>query len=182
MSEYDAEPPAASVLARSPWPRAPLSGDCSFAHSNALLRAVFEEKVLTEKALLKHLDGKADGKKVAKAEKKAVASKDAMVSEEAGETEDTHPKPEPDAAGKSFFFKGIPGMGTLLFKVTAKVLSPAPHRHTHPHVGGSPVSHWGWCVALCVCAVADGRQAQPRGLGQGIRPQHVQVPALRHRR
>ena len=31
MSEYDAEPPAASVLARSPWPRAPLSGDCSFA-------------------------------------------------------------------------------------------------------------------------------------------------------
>ena len=46
--KYDAEPPAASVLARSPWPRAPLSGDCSFAHSNALLRAVFEEKALSE--------------------------------------------------------------------------------------------------------------------------------------
>ena len=74
MSEYDAEPPAASVLARPPWPRAPLSGDCSFAHSNALLRAVFEEKALSEKDLLKHLRGEADGKKVAKAEKKAVAS------------------------------------------------------------------------------------------------------------
>ena len=95
------------------------------------MSAVYEEKVLAEKALLKYLDGTADGKKVA-------VSGEAVVSEEAGETEDTHPKPEPDAAGKSFFFKGIPGMGTLLFKVTAKVLSPAPHRHTHPHVGGSP--------------------------------------------
>ena len=110
--------------------------------------AVYEKETLSEKDLLKYLDGKADGKKVAKAEKKVV------VSEEAGETEDTHPKPEPDAAGKSFFFKGIPGMGTLLFKVTAKVLSPAPHRHTHPHSPPrwrQPVSHWGWCVALCVC-------------------------------
>ena len=75
---------------------------------------------MSEKDLLKYLDGKADGKKVAKAEKKVV------VSEEAGETEDTHPKPEPDAAGKSFFFKPIPFMGTPLFKVTATVLSPAP--------------------------------------------------------
>ena len=80
------------------------------------MSAVYEEKVLTVKALLKYLDGTADGKKVA-------VSGEAVVSEEAGETEDTHPKPEPDAAGKSFFFKGIPGMGTLLFKVTAKVLS-----------------------------------------------------------
>ena len=107
-------------------------GACSFAHSNALLRAVYEEEALSEKDLLKHLDSKADGKKVAKVEKKVVVSEEAVVSEKAGETEDTHPKPEPDAAGKSFFFKGIPGMGTLLFKVTAKVLSPAPHRHSHP--------------------------------------------------
>ena len=54
-------PLAASVIARSPWPRAPLSGDCSFAHSNALLRAVSEDKALSEKDLVKHLDGKADG-------------------------------------------------------------------------------------------------------------------------
>ena len=100
--------------------------------------AVYKEKALTEKALLKHLDGKADGKKVA-------VSEEAVVSEEAGETEDTHPKPEPDApqghparTDMSFFFRGIPGCGTLLFKVKEKVLSPAPHRHTHPHVGGSP--------------------------------------------
>ena len=82
--------------------------------------AVYKE-ALSEKALLKYLHGEADGKKVAKAEKKAVASKDAMVSEEAGETEDTAPKPEPDDAGKNFFFKGISGMGALLFKVTEKV-------------------------------------------------------------
>ena len=56
--------------------------------------AVYKEKALTEKALLKHLDGKADGKKVA-------VSEEAVVSEEAGETEDTHPKPEPDAAPSS---------------------------------------------------------------------------------
>ena len=36
--------------------------------------AVYKEKALTEKALLKHLDGKADGKKVAKVEKKVVVS------------------------------------------------------------------------------------------------------------
>jgi hypothetical protein len=143
--------------------------------------AVYEEETLSEKALLKHLDGKADGKKVAKAEKKVAVSEEAVVSEEAGETEDTHPKPEPDAAGKSFFFKGIPGMGTLLFKVTAKVLSPAPHRHTHPHVGGSP-SLTGDGALRCVCAVADGRLAQPRRLGQAVRPQCVRVPAVRHRR
>ena len=75
MSKYDAEPSAASAPARSPWPRAPLSGACSFARSNALLRAVYEEEALSEKDLLKHLRGEADGKKVAKAEKKAVASK-----------------------------------------------------------------------------------------------------------
>ena len=102
------------------------------------MSAVFEEKALSEKALLKYLDGTADGKKVA-------VSGEAVVSEEAGETEDTHPKPEPDApqghparTDMSFFFRGIPGCGTLLFKVKEKVLSPAPHRHTHPHVGGSP--------------------------------------------
>ena len=121
VSECDVEPSAAPVPGPSPWPRAPLSGACSFARSNALLRAVYEEEALSEKDLLKHLRGEADGKKVAKAEKKAVASKDAMVSEEAGETEDTAPKPEPDDAGKNFFFKGISGMGALLFKVTEKV-------------------------------------------------------------
>ena len=74
---------------------------------------------MSEKDLLKHLDGKADGKKVAKAK----AEKEAVVSEEAEEAvmEDT---PEPDGAGKSFFFKRIPGMGTMLFKVTAKVRLP----------------------------------------------------------
>ena len=40
---------------RSPWPRAPLSGACSFARSNALLHAVFEEGTLSQKDLLKHL-------------------------------------------------------------------------------------------------------------------------------
>ena len=108
MSKYDAEPSAASAPARSPWPRAPLSGACSFAHSNALLRAVYEEKSFSEKDLLKHLDSKADGKKVAKVEEEAV------VSEEARET----------CSGKSFFFQGIPGQGTLLFKVAKTVSSP----------------------------------------------------------
>ena len=60
--------------------------------------AVYKEEALSEKALLKHLDGKADGKKVAKAEKKVAVSEEAVVSEEAGETEDTHPKPEPETA------------------------------------------------------------------------------------
>ena len=45
------------------------------------MSAVYEEKALTEKALLKHLDGKADGKKVAKAEKKVVVFEEAVVSE-----------------------------------------------------------------------------------------------------
>ena len=126
--------------------------------------AVYKEEALTEKALLKHLDGKADGKEVAKAEKKVV------VSEEAGETEDTHPKPEPDAAGKSFFFKGIPGMGTLLFKVTAKVLSPAPHRHTHPHVGGSPsLTGDGALRCVCVPSQMEGK-LDPDGLGKAYGP------------
>ena len=35
--------------------------------------------MLTEKALLKHLDGKADGKKVAKVEKKVVVSEEAVL-------------------------------------------------------------------------------------------------------
>ena len=85
VSECDVEPSAAPVPGRSPWPRAPLSGACSFARSNALLRAVFEEKALTEKALLKHLDGKADGKKVAKVEKgeeARVVGREAVVREE----------------------------------------------------------------------------------------------------
>ena len=81
MNECDAEPSAAPapVPGRSPWPRAPLSGACSFARSNALIRAVYEEEKMSEKDLLKHLDGKADGKKVAKAK----AEKEAVVSEEA---------------------------------------------------------------------------------------------------
>ena len=125
--------------------------------------AVYKEKALTEKALLKHLDGTADGKKVA-------VSGEAVVSEEAGETEDTHPKPEPDAAGKSFFFKGIPGMGTLLFKVTAKVLSPAPHRHTHPHVGGSPsLTGDGALRCVCVPSQMEGK-LNPDGLGKAYGP------------
>jgi len=126
--------------------------------------AVYKEEALTEEALLKHLDGKADGKEVAKAEKKVV------VSEEAGETEDTHPKPEPDAAGKSFFFKGIPGMGTLLFKVTAKVLSPTPHRHTHPHVGGSPsLTGDGALRCVCVPSQMEGK-IDPDALGKAYGP------------
>ena len=118
MSKYDAEPSAASAPARSPWPRAPLSGACSFAHSNALLCAVYEEEALSEKDLLKHLDSKADGKKVAKVEKE---EKEAVVSKEAGETDEVLGEP---CSSKSFFFQGIPGQGTLLFKVAKTVSSP----------------------------------------------------------
>ena len=132
--------------------------------------AVYEEETLTEKALLKHLvEHGAHGKKVAKAEKKVAVSKEAVVSSARDAFEEA-----------AFFFKRISGMGFLLFKVTAKVLSPAPHRHTHPHVGGSP-SLTGDGALRCVCAVADGRLAQPRRRGEAVRPQCVRVPAVRHR-
>ena len=42
--------------------------------------AVYKEEALSEKTLLKHLDGKADGKKVAKVEKKVVVSEEALSS------------------------------------------------------------------------------------------------------
>ena len=89
------------------------------------MSAVYEEKALTVKALLKYLDGTADGKKVA-------VSGEAVVSEEAGETEDTHPKPEPDApqghparTDMSFFFRepnGYRGKAAQSLRPVTKVI------------------------------------------------------------
>ena len=53
MSKYDAEPSAALVLPARLGRAHQLSGACSFARSKALLRAVFEEKALSEKDLKK---------------------------------------------------------------------------------------------------------------------------------
>ena len=127
------------------------------------MRAVYEEEALTEKALLKHLDGKAA---VVSAPEPAPA---AVVSA-------PEPAPGRDLEPESFFFKGISGMGTLLFKVTANVRSPAPHRHARPppigppphrharpHVGSSPP--WAARLSLgmvrCVVCVPSQMQGEP---------------------
>lgn len=122
---------------------------------------------MSEKDLLKHLDGKADGKKVAKAK----AEKEAVVSEEAEEAvmEDT---PEPDGAGKSFFFKRIPGMGTMLFKVTAKVRLPpigtlAPT--LAPTLAAARLSLGMVRCVVCVPSQMEG-QPDPEGVGKAYGP------------